>query len=432
MSLFPKVHSTIHSIAKMVISGMYIGTLISEMGVMLCTILTLKLAASLLGVVGFGEYSVAKRALMLVTFPLLMGLGTSIPRYVALQKSDTAGEQSLGFFTAGLIISAPLLFCFSLFPILLPSYFSWLFFGHFGLEKFAIPILVAIMGLYFQTVVYGYFRGLLLMNYANCFRFTSIGLIPPIAIVLAGNDAAKSIELTGAGWLGIALVFSYDILRRSELGKLRFSDMPEKIKELLSYGAPRVPGEFALFGLFAMPTLVITHSQGVVEAGFYSFGVSLLQIIGAIFATIGVLLLPYVSRLMNGKQWERIKNVVSSVHRSALFLSLCFVIFLQVFIDPIIPILMGREFSPSVASTRWLIWGSVPYVSYIILRSPLDAIAKWPYNSINLTITMLVLLGCLVLGKSIMSAQSATSVSLLLLSMLSVTSWRRSLGKLQI
>ena len=58
-------------------------TLITELAVMTASILVLKLAAQFLGVVGFGEYTLSRRAIGLLYLPLVMGLGIAAPRYVA-------------------------------------------------------------------------------------------------------------------------------------------------------------------------------------------------------------------------------------------------------------------------------------------------------------------------------------------------------------
>ena len=56
-------------------------TLITELVVMAAGILVLKLAAQFLGTVGFGEYTLSRRAISLLYLPLVLGLGIAAPRY---------------------------------------------------------------------------------------------------------------------------------------------------------------------------------------------------------------------------------------------------------------------------------------------------------------------------------------------------------------
>jgi len=62
-------------------------TLVTELVVMTASVLVLKLAAQLLGVVGFGEYTLSRRAIALLYLPLVMGLGIAAPRYVAIARA---------------------------------------------------------------------------------------------------------------------------------------------------------------------------------------------------------------------------------------------------------------------------------------------------------------------------------------------------------
>ena len=70
-------------------------TMLTEIMVTISSILLLKLAASLLGPVGFGEYALTRRAIGLLYLPLVMGLGIAAPRYIAIARSG-AMRSALG------------------------------------------------------------------------------------------------------------------------------------------------------------------------------------------------------------------------------------------------------------------------------------------------------------------------------------------------
>ena len=62
-------------------------TMVTELLVTISGILILKLAASLLGPAGFGEYTLSRRAVGLLYLPLVMGLGIAAPRYIAIARA---------------------------------------------------------------------------------------------------------------------------------------------------------------------------------------------------------------------------------------------------------------------------------------------------------------------------------------------------------
>ena len=78
------------------ISNKYASTLFAEGVVLIGNLLTLKLAFLVFGAQGFGEFAIARRAMNLIGFPMLIGLGISLPRFVAIagtKRNDEAEGQ---------------------------------------------------------------------------------------------------------------------------------------------------------------------------------------------------------------------------------------------------------------------------------------------------------------------------------------------------
>ncbi|OLD92103.1 MAG: hypothetical protein AUG84_02165 [Chloroflexi bacterium 13_1_20CM_4_66_7] len=67
-------------------------------------------------------------------------------------------------------------------------------------------------------------------------------------------------------------------------------------------------------------------------------------------------------------------------------------------------------------------------MAYTLLRDPLDAIAVWPYNTINLGITLLGVMGALWFGSVWFSPAPGVALGMLLLGALTMLAWRRALG----
>lgn len=409
-------------------------TFLVELAILMSGVFTLQLAGRTLGTVGFGEYSVARRAMNVITFPLLFGLGISIPRYVAFCDSDSKykGRSPISYLLAGLLLSIPVVTLFGLLALSFPVSFSKLFFGESTYAHFALPIVLISVGLYLQTLVYGYLRGLLAMRLANLFHLLTTGVIPPTAVLISNGSAFRSLVFMGWGWIAISILFGAKLFMEQRPEPLSWLLLPRRARELFLYGIPRVPGEFALFGLFSVPTFLVSHKSGVEVAGFFSFGISLLSLVGAIFATLGILLLPYVSRLRAELKWRSIRVLVSRALLGAVVVVVSMVVVLQLALSMIVPLWMGGSFSESIAISRWLLWGAIPYAVYVVLRNPIDAVTTRPYNSVNLSIVFVLSVTLIWLGGSILPPQSAMFLALGLLSILTLFSWYRALTTEQV
>ena len=87
-------------------------------------------------------------------------------------------------------------------------------------------------------------------------------------------------------------------------------DNREYAKELLRFGVQRVPGDFILMALFALPATIVAHKSGIRAAGFVAFGISMLNVIGSFFSPFGLILLPKAGALLAaGKNRELRRQV---------------------------------------------------------------------------------------------------------------------------
>jgi O-antigen/teichoic acid export membrane protein len=409
----------------------FVFTFVIEFAILIGGLFTLRLTAYLLGTAGFGEYAVARRAINILTFPLLFGLGISLPRYIALSGAgnvETTRHRS--YFFAGLAIAAPIILVFGALMLSFPSFFAQLFFGSSTFSYLTLPILLTTIGLYLHTLLYAYFRGHMRMWRANLLQLSNAGVIPPVAVLLSGRKASNSLTLTGLGWIVISVVVFGLIFFHIGIKGLTITILRRSIRDLVAYGLPRVPGEFALFGLFAVPTFIIANRLGVERAGFFSFGLSLIQLISSMFAAVGILLLPYVSHLAAERRWDLIKSIVAKILGISLAITILIVVALQATLVIIISSFMGPSFMAAVGQSRLFLIAAIPYLVYVILRNPLDALAKWPYNSINLAFVLISATGLIWFEAA--SPPVIMLLALLLLSLLSLFSWRRSLIRARI
>ena len=121
-------------------------TLLTQFLTLLLSMVTFKVAAGVLGKVGFGEYVVLRRAISITAFPLLMGLGISIPRYTAA-VSQRRGNPSSVHFLAGWIIAIPTLAFFCLVATNFSSTLAYLVLGNIAYHTLIIYATLPLIGL---------------------------------------------------------------------------------------------------------------------------------------------------------------------------------------------------------------------------------------------------------------------------------------------
>lgn len=364
----------------------YVTTLATELSVLTVSLLTLKLAAQLLDPLAFGEYAVGKRALSILTFTLACGLGIGVPRYLSLADHSATrpapqGAYLLGaILVAGSVLSLFAMLCWSgLIPL------EAVFFGSSFSSPFLVSaLMISTLGLIMHSICYGYLRGRLWMIQANLLQTINSGAVPLLAVLLCHGRASRAIALMGGGWIVVSTLFGCWIGFTRPFAGVARHQLARATKDLLRYGIPRVPGEFALFGLTSIPAFVVAHRTGIQSAGQLSLAISVLQLIGALFTGIGVLLLPQVSRLAAQGNIPKARKLVKNVWAGALLITGVMVLVLSLSAHAVFLRFFGAGFRESADLTRWLLVGAFPYVTYLILRNPLDALSAWPYNSVNL------------------------------------------------
>ena len=408
-------------------------TLITELVVMTASILVLKLAAQLLGVVGFGEYTLSRRAIALLYLPLVMGLGIAAPRYVAVARAGALpgyGERSFAIatFTAGLL---PCLIVILLMNAS-PGTASAIIFGTSSMARLVPGATVALGGVAVHAMVYAVFRGRGEMRLANSLQLFNNGIVPVAAFLLAPHDAATILTVTGTTWIvtsGIALVVVLILEERLAAPEYGLWD---HLRLLLRFGLPRVPGEFALVGLFALPALIALRMHGVAAAGQFSAGLSLLTIVSSVFAPVGLVLLPRASAQAATGDLLGLKHFVVRMLAGGIILVVIAVIIGELLIPSFVGWYFGKDFVPAIPVFRACLLGAIPYVVYVLLRNVLDALDVRALNSRNLIITLAVLMTLCLLRTEIMSMALSLLAALTLLSILSLRDTYVRLGRLTV
>lgn len=405
-------------------------TLITELVVMAAGILLLKLAAQFLGAAGFGEYTLTRRAVGLIFLPLVMGLAIAAPRYIAISRSGALPGYSEGWFaivtlTVGLLPSLIVIVLMNLSR----DTSSAVLFGTGAMSHLIPAATAALGGLAIHTLVYAIFRGRGEMRICNLLQLLNNAVVPVTAFFLAPHDAAAVLMATGSTWIvtsGVALII---VLMREKLDEAPERSMREHLRLLLRYGLPRVPGDFALVGLFALPALIALRAHGVVAAGQFSAAMSLIALVSGVFAPIGLVVMPRASAQAAIGDLAGLRRLMVRMLSGGIVLVVAGVIMGELLIPSFVRWYFGKEFEPAIPIFRACLLGAIPYVVYVLLRNILDAMDVRALNSRNLIVTLVVLVTLCLLNTDIMSMTLSLLASLTLLSILSVRDTQARLGR---
>jgi len=191
---------------------------------------------------------------------------------------------------------------------------------------------------------------------------------------------------TGLFWLLVSSFFTIYILFSS---KWDLKNLKKSIKELLIYGALRVPGDFVLAGFLAFPAYFTAHmvKDDLETAGYVAFSMSLLNMVGAAFGPICLILLPKASIIIKNKDFSLLKDQIAKITYWTFGLTLIGVIVIELFANQIINIYLGKESVTLIYSIRVTFIASFGYTIYISLRSILDAYYVKAVNTINIIIS---------------------------------------------
>jgi O-antigen/teichoic acid export membrane protein len=360
----------------------YIVTFGTEITIMCLSFLIFRIANQQLSEFGFSEYNVFRRTTSLLLPLLMIGLGVAIPRFISLEKNRNS------LFLTGIIwifISSIILISILFFGV---DFFSKLFFGSISYKLHIISIGFLLMNFGFHSCIYGYLRGKLNVYFSNFIQLLNTGIIPLFVFFISSN-ILEIIVYNVLFLFCSCLIFTLVLIKKHKI-KLKINYFKEDSKILLNYGLPRVIGDFSLLAILSLPTYIILKIENnLLIAGDVAYGITLLNLAGAIFSPLSLVLLPEISTFLIEK------NIKSIVKRFKIFIILSLSLtligyFVFYFLSEfVLLILLGKGYHNSIGSfSKIILMGSFGYVLYIVLRSFLDAIHVKATNSLNLLIVL--------------------------------------------
>src|SRR5688500_9461799 len=332
-----------------------------------------------------------------------MGLGIATPRYIAIVRAGALADYSQSAFafaalTAGLLP----MFGVALLLNLAPGLASTVLFGSTALSHMIAPATIALAGLALHTIVYAVYRGQSKMGYANTLQTLNFAIVPVAVFAFAGGTAATALLATGVLWVVVSVVNLLLIISRERAGWAGLDNLLRHIRVLLKYGLPRVPGEFALVGLFAIPALISVRVHGVVMAGQFSAAISVLMIATGALAPVGLVVLPRASAQAATGDLAGVRHLVVRILGGGILLAATGVVAGELLIPFFVRWYFGVEFVPAIPVFRACLLGAIPYAVYVLMRNILDALDVKAVNSRNLMIALALLTGLCLLNTGML------------------------------
>jgi len=365
----------------------YFTTFLTEFLVMASQLITYKLAAHQLGKSGFAEYALARRTVSLL-FPVpVLGLSVGLPRYIGFANGRGDQGGAARYYGAALWCIGGAALCCFLAMNLFAKTFAYLLFGNAGYSYLAFPLSLIVVALCIHTVVCGYFRGHMDMNRANLLQFVNLALVPILSFLVIGSSLSRTLTSIGV----ISTLVSVVGLLKTPFRAIALNNLKEA-GELVRYGIQRVPGDFVLMALFTLPATFVAHLKGVQEAGFVAFGISVVSMIGSVFAPVGLVLLPKATTMLARGAHRELKQHVRLILEVTLAISLAIILAIEIWIPHLILLYLGPGFEQIVPVVRTLAFGALPYSLYLVLRNLVDAHHEYGVTAAILTGGLVVFL----------------------------------------
>lgn len=408
----------------------HVMTLCTEISVMGASFLLLKLAAAYAGPAGFGEFVLGRRLIGFVQLPALCGIGLALTRSVAIARgSGRMGAEWMYldaalFVTLGTSAAAAALLVFG------GGVVASTAMGGPALAPLARALAPGVVGLILHGVAYGMLRGRQTMVPANILQGINLGIVPLAVFAVPGLSVPQLLRWIGLTQITVAAVALAIVRLRGPRVASPREIWTHAARELLHYGTPRVPGEFMLGALSALPVVAAAHYGGPVEAGRIGLGLSLLSLATSLFAPLGQVMLPSISARVAAGETDGLARGIWVLSGTCVVLTALGVIGLEALAPWLLPAVFGPAFAAAVTPVRIIILGAIPHVLYVVLRNVLDAIHAAPLNAANLFVALAAFGAVLGVGRSVDAVAPAVLASSIVLGALTVWRARRSLRAL--
>lgn len=350
----------------------------------LSMIIMARLLAQGLGPELFGVYSLARRIVSNVVPLAGLSMGISLARYIALSRDR---KQISEYLVSSLLIVMVATIIIILFFLCWGNTLTVLFFHNSRYLLLFYGVLLMLIGYGLFTILYAFYRGLQKMNYANLWQLLIIALFPLIISFLFAEQGSAELILFLMGTALFISVFPLGHILK-DMNWPGFNRIRKSTKELLRYGIPRTPGDFAFAGLLTVGPFLSAYFGSLKDAGYFVIGQTVFRVMESSLVAFGLVALPKVTQLFAEGRDQFLKMRI--IDTMTLILHLGLFVSIQIFIwsEEIIKVWLGPEYLEAIPIMEILLFSLCPYLGYVMLRSIVDAVEVKAINTLNLFISL--------------------------------------------
>lgn len=364
---------------------------IGQILVIILAFLLNKILSIVLGPVGYSEYSLINKTSAVLSFIMAMSLGIAVPKYLAISRVSWDYSEEFAYFSSAVLIMSIANIIVICVLLLFPDFFMRLLFNSFD-NNYLYPLIVFSCGTSIVTVTSSYYRGLDKYISFSAIQIIAsfIGVLP---IIWISKGIGSYFTLRGIMLIMLSVAYLYSIFssyikRGVKISNIKYS---RNIGELSSYCLPRVPGEFILFSLSALPLIIINKKFGTFETAAIATGLGLTNAITPFFSIIGTILLPYVSKSLVSGEHNLLNKRINLLIKIYICISTLAFVCILLFPKFFILILFSSEYYQFAEEVKIIAFSMIFQSLYLLLRNPIDASSKFPHNTINLFIALIIL-----------------------------------------
>jgi hypothetical protein len=205
---------------------------------------------------------------------------------------------------------------------------------------------------------------------ANTIQLISIGIIP-LPALLYSRDLEHFLLYAGCGLCVVNTLTIAAICWISPAATSR--QHLAAAAGLFKYGARRVPGDLAYYGLLASPAIAAAYYVDVRAGGEVAYGMAWVTLIGQLVSPLSMLLLPEASYLFQCGETELVRRRLIRLLAYSVAITCCVVGLLSHTATSLISAHLGSCTPTLLYHVRLLLVAAIPINVFICLRSTIDA-----------------------------------------------------------
>lgn len=384
--------------------------------------------ARLLGPSGKGVYDLALAAAALAGIVLGLSLPSGVIYVAAREKLNL---RILATQLAAVVLVQGLLAAFFL-SVIQPA--SWAVallppeLGRAAIVLIALTLIFTEYANYWRALLLG--RQEIMIANRRDLAARAIHLALLLAAITAAFFAALTVTAALLLWLNLAVMFLRSAIFLQALRKpWRASHGSSGFKQMLQYALPCYFSNLTQFLNYRLDVFLVSFFVGSAAVGWYVLAASMAQLLWQFSNAAATVLMPRIAA--SSHEREQHAERTAQVTRLVFWLSLCLGLVLLSMVRPLVILLYGEAFRPSLAPIFWLMPGVVVFSIANVLASYLAGIGR---PQLNLLVSLAGLVVTLALDLlliprwNIVGAAIASSASYFTSAVVIIVLFRRESG----